>query len=76
MDWQIKVGLGVAVIFGLLPFAVTNMPRWVRGQESIDMLPKLIAIVKFKMEPPQAKASPKRPSPKFGDRSTVPSVKF
>jgi hypothetical protein len=33
MDWQFKVGLGVAVVFGLFFFAVTNMPRWVRGQE-------------------------------------------
>jgi len=29
MDWQFKVGLGVTIVFGLLPFLVKTMPNWV-----------------------------------------------
>jgi hypothetical protein len=29
MDWQFKVGLGVAIVFGLLPFWLKTMPNWV-----------------------------------------------
>jgi len=29
MDWQFKVGLGVAIVFGLLPFGAKNLPNWV-----------------------------------------------
>jgi hypothetical protein len=28
MDWQTKIGLGVAIAFGILPFVVKDMPQW------------------------------------------------
>jgi hypothetical protein len=29
MDWQFAVGLGMTILFGLLPYAVENIPRWI-----------------------------------------------
>ena len=29
MDWQFKIGLGLSFVFGLLPYAVKDLPGWV-----------------------------------------------